>query len=74
VVTACIEPTQLTATLRLHCMKEPVLGPVASARCPRRVTPLTFCTSFDGLEKQVWLIKSEKPEGLNQARRGFRPC
>jgi hypothetical protein len=55
-------------------MKEPVPGPVASARCPRRVTPLTFCTSFDGLEKQVWLIKSEKPEGLNQARRGFRPC
>jgi hypothetical protein len=43
-------------------MKEPVLGPVASARCPCRVTPLTFCTSFDGLEKQVWLIKSENPK------------
>jgi hypothetical protein len=40
-------------------VKEPVLGPVVSARCPCRVTPLTFCTGFDGLEKQVWLIKSE---------------
>ena len=42
VVTACIEPTQLTAGFY---------------SVPMRVTQLTFCNQLiDGLEEKVWLI------------------